>query len=282
MLATKEGKPKVLSNLTEGLHPLVNIKKYKDYELVKYKKKVFYDNLWDRELLESRGRVYHNNNIAVNPFTKIFNYGENNTQCPADAKVLAVRKINGFMGAYTNGLYTTTGSFEGPYVEMFKELMPDPKLEKDITFLFEIVHKNDPHIIREVPGVYLIGKRYLDEEEYITHLHREEDLDEIAKVNGWYRPKYFLATFAEVLDLARDAKHEGYVVYGGEISSDLGSHAALKIKSPFYLKAKALARSNRPLDDDFAVIKKHLPENLSEQERLTFIFEFLKNHDFAI
>ena len=262
---------------TEGLHPLVNAKRYGDYELVKYKKKVFYDNLWDKELLECRGRVYRDNKIAVNPFTKIFNYGENNTTCPANATVLAVQKINGFMGAYTNGLYTTTGSFESPYVDMFKELLPDPKLQKDVTWLFEIVHKSDPHIIREEPGVYLIGARGLLSEEYDSWVEKEIWLDRVAKEYNFKRPEWFTATFADVLDLAREAKHEGYVVYGSEISSNLGSHAALKIKSPFYLKAKALARGNRALDDDFAALKEMLPENLTEQERLDFIFKVLEN-----
>lgn len=258
-------------------HPLVNKKEHNGLTLLKYKKKVFYRSLWDKELLESRGKVVDTEGNTVSaPFSKIFNYGENNTTCPATTEVLAVQKINGFMGAYTNGLYTTTGSFEGPYVDMFKELVPDPKsLIPGSTYLFEICHKNDPHIIREKLGVYLIGVRHPDEEEYNSCSRKEAYLDHLAQLNGWYRPNYFTATFAEVLDLAGKCKMEGYVVYGSEISSNLGSHAALKIKSPFYLKAKALARGNRALDDDFAAIKKIMPENLSEQQRLDFIFNFL-------
>ena len=262
-------------------HPLVNKKTYNGLTLLKYKKKVFYRSLWDKELLESRGNA--DGKLVPVPFTKIFNYQENNTTCSTTAKVLVVRKINGFMGAYTNGLYTTTGSFEGPYVGMFKELVPDPKLlQPNCTYLFEICHEKDPHIIREELGAYLIGVRHPEEEEYNSSSEKETYLDELAKINNWKRPEWFTATFADVLEGANEAEHEGFCVYSKEITSKLGKHNALKIKSQHYLKAKALARGNRALDDDFALIKKHLPENLSEQERLTFIFEFLKNHDFAI
>ena len=272
----------MLSDRTEGLHPLINAKNYGGLTLLKYKKKVFYKNLWNMKLLECRGRVVDaEGNTVSAPFTKIFNYQENETQCPLDAKVLAVRKVNGFMGAYTNGLYTTTGSFESDYVDMFKELMTK-ELPKGATWLFEVVHKNDPHIIREEPGVYLIGVRSLEDVEYNSTVAKEIYLDFIAEQYDFKRPEWFQTTFADVLEKAAVCEHEGFCVYSNKITSKLGSHAALKIKSPFYLKAKALARYDKPLDDDFAVIKKHLPENLSEQERLTFIFEFLKNHDFAI
>ena len=248
-----------------------------ELRLQKYKKTFFFNNLWDSSLLEMRGRVVDSdNNVIVNPFTKIFNYGENNTTCPLEAEVLWVEKINGFMGAVTlykgELLYTTTGSFDSQFTKMLEESIPYFIAPSDnVTYLFEIVHPNDPHIIREKPGVYLIGCRSLDSLEYNSSLEKEQYLDTL----GFKRPKYGLATFADVLEKAKTAQIEGYCVYSSEISSTLGKHNALKIKSPFYLKAKALARGNRALDDDFAVIKKIMPLNLNEQERLDFIFNYL-------
>ena len=45
-------------------------------KVVKYKRKVFYNNLWTPELELCRGLVLDtNDNIVALPFTKIYNYG---------------------------------------------------------------------------------------------------------------------------------------------------------------------------------------------------------------
>ena len=70
----------------------------------KYKKRVFYDALWntDAELLEARGHVEdEDGNIVVRPFTKIFNRGEMNTDIDRDETCIGVYKINGFMACAT-------------------------------------------------------------------------------------------------------------------------------------------------------------------------------------
>ena len=74
----------------EGLveQGLVKKKTYKDGEfsglsVLKYSRKVFYDNLWnkDKRLLDCRGMVVDSDdNIVVWPFTKVFNLYENNVK----------------------------------------------------------------------------------------------------------------------------------------------------------------------------------------------------------
>ena len=70
----------------------------------KYSKRVFYDNLWNShpDIVESRGHVVTNDGTRViNPFTKVFNFGENGVSISRDAQVIAIRKVNGFMCGVT-------------------------------------------------------------------------------------------------------------------------------------------------------------------------------------
>ena len=82
---------------------LITIKRYKKYpslSVEKKKKKVFYDNLWNKDegLLECRGRVIDDcGKTVINPFTKIFNYLENGTSIDDEERCLCVDKINGFL-----------------------------------------------------------------------------------------------------------------------------------------------------------------------------------------
>ena len=110
---------------------LVNMKEAGEgIYVLKYKKKVFYDNLWNEYIAECRGSIVDKDfNLVAYPFTKIYNYGIEK-EAPVlspDTQVTAFRKVNGFMVAVTvhNGelLVSTTGSTDSPYVTMAKEMM---------------------------------------------------------------------------------------------------------------------------------------------------------------
>ena len=63
--------------------------KYKGLSVLKYSRKVFFDNLWhlDDRLLECRGTVVDEaDNIIVLPFKKVFNFGENGTYVTLNMK----------------------------------------------------------------------------------------------------------------------------------------------------------------------------------------------------
>ncbi len=249
---------------------LVTVKYLQNLRLIKYKRKVFYDNLWTPNLQECRGIVLDEyDNIISRPFTKIFNYQENNTTIPLEERIFWTKKHNGFMAAQTGDLLTTTGSFDSDFTKMAREYVK-PTSHAGWTFLFEIVHQSDPHIIKEIPGAYLIGCRSLDvDEPYSTSLAKEEMLDEIAAFHGWLRPEYGSAVFGDLLEELKHVKHEGFCVYGSK---------NLKVKSPYYLQSKAIARSNKQLqlDEEFAPLLKIMPPNLEEQERLQFIRSYFK------
>lgn len=279
-------------------------KRYPGLFVKKYTRRVFYDNLWHEndDLLEARGHVeLEDGTVVVRPFTKIFNRGENGTDIDRDRRVIAVRKVNGFMACATyvpevnDVVISTTGSLDSDFVgyaadyinEHVRKVIADRfdtyggKVRE--TFMFEIVHKDDPHIIPEQCGAYLIGVRRVDDvAPYVSNGVHENQLDMIARVMGVMRPQWGEYRFDEVVQFAKQCKHEGYVVY------DLFDGKSLKIKSPYYLALKAAARKK----DILALAKEHIDEEFyplvdhlkslgeafsakTEQERLDYMRNWL-------
>ena len=114
----------------EANKSLVTMKESKNYPglfVIKYKNKVFYDNLWTPELQQCRGLVLDAHyNVVVRPFDKIFNYMENGTTFDRDDVVTYTRKVNGFMGAMTYSedhgyIYSTTGSLDSDFALLVKK-----------------------------------------------------------------------------------------------------------------------------------------------------------------
>lgn len=276
-----------ITELLERNKHLITIKLHdfhgEQLKVVKYKRKVFYDNLWTPELELCRGLVLDtNDNIVALPFTKIYNYGveANAPTFGPNEMVYAFRKINGFMVAITyhndHLLVTTTGSIEGPFSSLAREFVT-PYIESviashpNMTFLFECCHPSDPHIIPEQPGLYFLGARH-------KSIHSWTDPRGFPFKQDVHHPEFLVRPFSAISSLATNATHEGYVIY----SLDLGRSA--KVKSKHYLMSKALARASADklsrlrIDEEFRdlSILSRTPEFLAadEQTRLTMI----RNH----
>lgn len=285
---------------------LINVKEQDDYLVIKYKNKVFYKGLWneDPDLVETRGLILDRSFRPVSvPFHKVFNYKENGTTLAGDAKVTAIRKINGFFAAATldkNGepLITTTGSTDSPYTKLARQVLDQNVRIKDFldrheghfyTYMFEICDPSDPHIIPEQKGAYLIGAREktLRKKSYLT----ERTLDQVSADCALHRPEWIQCSFAELLDDIQFCRHEGYMVRGPS-----GVHR-LKIKSPYYLVTKFMGRGKEKLrkilkdpkaareaiDEEFYAIVDHIHNNYgidefideyTEQERVKIVREF--------
>lgn len=267
--------------------------------VLKYKKKVFYDGLWNDYLEECRGTIVDEDfNIVSYPFTKIYNYGVESKAPVLDdnTPVWAYRKVNGFMVAVTydanNGLIiSTTGSVDSPYVAMAKEMMVKHAPMADwlmalgtadtagMTFMFESCHKNDPHIIPEKEGLHILGYR---EKSWGSNIGRDPDmLDNLAEMFKCHKAEGFTTTVGELVKLSKTCKHEGFVAYTEDGQS-------FKIKSPYYLIQKALARKkdilslNKELvEEEYFPLVDHLSSmrdqfnSLDEQTRLDYIRSFL-------
>ena len=276
---------------------LVSMKSCGDgLHVLKYKRKVFYDSLWDEHLEECRGLIVDDDfNIVSYPFTKIYNYGieANAPKIAPDEMVHAMRKVNGFMVAVTwhkgKLLVSTTGSIDSDYVKMARELM-EPTIDyynetcsenSDYTFMFECVHRNDPHIIPEKEGMYFLAARKKQLGSRIMtsfFLPSEFGAESVEHV---YAPMEYIEI------IAKHVKHEGFVIYGA-------GDVATKIKSPYYLVKKFVARNPRTdklmradikqsLDEEYYPLIDAIQANIEEytamdeQTRLAWVREFLEN-----
>lgn len=215
--------------------------KYAGLSVLKYSRKVFYDNLWhvDDRLLECRGIVVdENDNVIVLPFKKVFNLGENNTKVDPDLEVVCPRKINGFMAAATMTdkyglIISTTGTLDSEYADLARKWIEKGfthRMETNYTYLFEICDKSDPHVVFEGEGAYLIGCRSIE-----TGLLLDEDtVYNEASLLAFESPDVWEGKFK---DLPLDVKHEGYMIRDAETDLTL-----CKVKSKHYLSKKALQR----------------------------------------
>jgi hypothetical protein len=278
-------------------HPkLVTAKPAKDgMYVLKYTKKVFFNNLWNRFLEECRGTIVDSEfNLISYPFTKIYNYGidENSISLSDDALVRTMEKINGFMVACTwhNGelLVSTTGSTTSPYVTLALETIGNAlyrfnsvcEAYPHMTFMFECVHPADPHIIPEIPGMYLLGMRKKEWHSPILI----DDVASLAAEFNCFAPAMSTMTLRELKQQATQCRTEGYVFY-----TNNGDSA--KIKSPYYLVNKFIARKTPDrlvslltdnsyrnyVDEEFYPLCETLKGNLDmftsldEQARLAYI-----------
>ena len=284
---------------------LVNMREAGDgIYVLKYKKRVFYDNMWNDYIAECRGSIVDRDfNLVTYPFTKIYNYGIEK-QAPVlsdDTEVTAFRKVNGFMVACTwyNGdvLVSTTGSTDSPYVAMAKEMMlthmswPDWQLAfnradmDNLTVMFECVHPNDPHIVPEKAGMYILG--YRENTWQSTVGHHRSILEGLAVGFNCYVPEHYKVSLGKLVQMTKECRHEGFVFY-----TDKGESA--KIKSPYYLTSKWVARNprtdklvdmnrdiKRQLDEEYYPLVDAIRANIAEytamdeQARLAWVREFV-------
>lgn len=278
---------------------------YPGLYVLKYSKKCFYDDVFNRFTEECRGTIVDKDfNIISRPFTKIYNYGveKKAPKLLPNTSIYAYRKVNGFMVAMTmyNGklLVSTTGSTDSPFVAKAKEMMLkhgtwehwEEQISrvwyKNHTFMFECVHPDDPHIIVEEPGMYFLGWRENTWDSKVDGYRNADPWDSFAhRLNCCY-PEYTKTTVGDLLSNLNTIKHEGFVFYTKDGTSS-------KTKSPYYLIKKFVARNPRTdkllrpdikqsFDEEYYPLLDNLKENieeytkLDEQGRLGYVREFLE------
>lgn len=215
-----------------------------------YKRKTFFKGLWDAHNRLCRGTVVRESDFepVLMPFPKIFDYGTPESRVGRDSMVHATCKVNGFMiGVAAHPfvenelLLSTTGSLNSPFVDLaahwiepFKDAILKELESREHTFIFEVVdQENDPHIVEESSGLYLIGRR--------TNLwggmfnHHPIVLDILADRMGVRRPESFTCMMqSDVHEMNKTTHTEGFIV------ESVG--AAYKLKSPYYRVIKYLGR----------------------------------------
>jgi hypothetical protein len=232
---------------------------YPDLRMYKYRHKVFYKALWNvhPDIVECRGLVLDKEgNVVALPLRKVFNYGENGATFRKNSVVKLVEKRNGFFAACSlyqgEVLVSTTGSLDSDFVRLAKTKLDLAAVKDTIqamaegyrmkgTLMFEICHENDPHIVPEDIGAYLIAFRVhtsgmLVPEEVLDKMadaYNHVTSDDSLKV---MRPAHTYCTFQQALKKLKTCKHEGYMAY------KKGTDKCIKLKSPYYLTKKFLMR----------------------------------------
>ncbi|NET48870.1 MAG: hypothetical protein F6K09_09120, partial [Merismopedia sp. SIO2A8] len=229
-------------------------------KLYKYTSKAFFTpDVWQThpELTFARGVVVglHNQPIS-RPFPRTFNYREQNTTLPLSTPVVAIEKLNGFLVTTFCHPYkpneiviSCSGSFEGDYVQLAKGLLYRNGLygrvlrylrkHPTLTLLWEAIHRDDPHIISystDDEGLHLIGAGDVAVGDGTEGFWPEAELDRAAVTLEVNRPQWNRCSFAEAIAQVRSVNHEGFMIRLED------GKFALKLKSPYYLRTKFLAR----------------------------------------
>ena len=257
-----------------------------DLFVLKYKRKCFYEGIWNDFLRECRGLVIDKDwNIVSLPFTKIYNFGieKEAPKFDRDELVFVSEKINGFMIAVTwyndDLLWSTTGSIDSDFVGYAKEIFESWSEKQQFkfrqiigdreesTFMFECCHPKDPHIVHEEPGLYFIGTR---EKSFDS---KPELFDETFERVMWADTDVkivptFTIRASELTRIAKESKREGFV-----FTSLKNDYRCSKIKTPHYLAKKFLMRgtwqkfinSRKDIDEEFYGLVKYIRE--VERER---------------
>ena len=120
--------------------------------------------------------------------------------------------------------------------------------------MFECVHPDDPHIIPEEAGMYILGYR---EKSWGSRVgHDPNVLHDLRSLFNCYLPEYHRVTMAKLKTMAKECRHEGFVFYAAD-------GVSAKIKSPYYLTSKWVARN--PRTDKLVDLKRDIKHNLDEE-----------------
>jgi hypothetical protein len=297
-----------LKNFVEQNPKLVTMResvRYPGLFVLKYHRRVFFDGLWNDYLEECRGTVVDRDfNVIVRPFTKIYNHGveARSPKFEPNEVVTAYDKVNGFMASVTTYkgelLVSTTGSLDSDFAKMAEEMiLTTANVDRirglcdqgEFTLMFEVCHPDDPHIIPEKAGLYYLGYRRNSWGSDMWHMAYSTTPNQMIVDARWMGvkpvPSYSRTTVAELEEAMKTSQREGVVFY------HIDGRAA-KIKTPYYLVKKFVARNPRTdklltprayeiVEEEYYPLIDHIRANideftaLTEQDRLEWVRDYL-------
>lgn len=244
--------------------------------LLKYGPKV-HEIGWSKFALLCRGKVIDlkEEKIISYPYDKFFNLNEmpeysteviQKLMSEAEDIYITDKKDGSLIAATRLSekdeefLITTNGSFDNLHISLARKMIDEkyPEFKKaaptGMTFIFEIIHPEDPHCISygDTERLYLHGVRRLDNYQLV----RYEELEKIAQMFNLdiVEREYFdLATMTKKVH-EKDANKEGWVV---RIMAPDGSDKIVKIKYDeyFVLHRKKAGINIRKLYNRYVFVK---------------------------
>lgn len=224
---------------------LATVKVNGNLSTFKYARKVMFDYLWNQhpECMECRGPTYDNTTgkLVVAAPRKSFNYLENAwwSKVPLETHVRMYKKINGYMACASmhNGelIVSTTGTTTSEYAQWAREYIEQQTnhkyiIPKNSTYLYEIVHPNDPHIVKEREGLHYLGKR-----DNITGKFLPGMIQEMYQIGG--------LTLQDAINYAQTDRGEGFMLYTQDADGNFSE--TCKLKTPYYVGKKKLMRMSK-------------------------------------
>ena len=227
-----------------------NLDQSKTMKIFKHNKSYFnQDVISDEVLLQANGLVIDiSEKIVVNPLKKVFNYLENGAGLDVQDNKLyeCVERFDGFFGCISKHpfkdelLITTESSFESYEVQKIKGFISaemNSRLlnflsKNEMTLMFEVIHSDNNSVIKydfQDTGLWLIGAKELHEN---SKELSETELDKIAAILEFRRPKWDTKTIKEIKEEARTAVCEGFMV------REVDGEILFKIKTSYFLTKK--------------------------------------------
>lgn len=169
----------------------VNMLQKDNYLLLKYSKTIF-NTGWNKLTEVCRGKVINLNYLKITayPFDKFFNLNETSdvteekvAKYIKKAKIVTVtEKMDGSLISVTrinttNYMITTNGDFNNIQIELAKKLLEKKysyfynSMESEYTYIFELIHPEDKHIVdyKKEEKLCLLGVRDLKTQKLLTY-----------------------------------------------------------------------------------------------------------------
>jgi len=280
---------KLLKGIEEEVkNGYINVQSHPDFpylKIYKYSQDAVMEKRWNVYTIISRGLILDTKNkkVLATPFPKFWNYNELFLSKEVETDNVTIQeKKDGSLGIgfkfLNKWMVATCGSFMSEQAiwaqKFFDKNIEKSELDNNTTYLFEIIYPENRIVVPYSSQELCLLSAYKKGKEISSY-----DLDELAKISGFTRPKtYTFFSIQEALDVSDSLKYneEGFVVR-------FSNGVRIKIKGKEYLRIHKIMSRVTPLGiwelmlngDDLDMIKKELPEEL--QKDFNNIFYILEN-----
>ena len=193
------------------------------YKIINYSKVCQAEKVWNDTTEKCRGLIVDGqNNIIARPFKKFYNFEEHDTKDVAkyidsDIPFEVYEKLDGSLGILwwlgDTPFIATKGSFHSDQAQHATYLLHTryryiwDKLDKNKTYLFEIIYPEDLHVVtyKDVNDIFLIGVLDLNED-------KEYDIEEYSDIFRTAKKYEGITSWVSLREDIDGDNREGFVI----------------------------------------------------------------------